>query len=428
MRDDRGQGTVEYVAVASLVAVVLGAAGALTSGGLGVAVERGIERGICAVAGERCPAYVAASLPRDLEPCPVKRTDDSQDISLDIGVVRLAARLGLSLERLSDGRVRVSFADGGRAGLGAAVGAHFTLGRVGAKAEASVDGGLALTAGRVWVLPGRAAAERFVARFGASQRLDGRARVELERICAICGVLAGAPARPPDPDERWRAGGLAAGSTLGVAAGPARAEIESLLRGAVGRRTTAAGTTWFLRLDDQVAGSLDALGGGLDGQVESHSVAALESDRQGTPKRLRITTEHRISTRKGLRLPAKLRSIVGSDATGAGRVVESESVLDLTDADDRRLALELLRAVPRLDPSGALRSGRGLAGALAERGRRTVRVYRLGRSGIKVGAGAALGVRLGVDGASRNDSQQLVSVATKLPGLGWLPRADCLAL
>ncbi len=160
--------------VTALVGIALASAAALTSGGLGTALERSLARGVCLVTGERCAAVSAATIPTDLEPCPLERREQIGDLSLDVGVVRLAARLGLSLVRSSDGKVRVSFADEGRVGVGAAVGAHIQVGRLGGTAEASVDGGLALTAGRVWLLPNRAAAERFVARFGDSQRLAGR--------------------------------------------------------------------------------------------------------------------------------------------------------------------------------------------------------------------------------------------------------------
>jgi len=57
---------------------------------------------------------------------------------------------------------------------------------------------------------------------------------------------------------------------------------------------------------------------------------------------------------------------------------------------------------------------------------RTVRTWRLRRSQTGIGAGAALGLRLGADAFSATEDQQLVSVDSKLPGLDWLPRADCL--
>jgi Flp pilus assembly pilin Flp len=117
MRKDQGQAAVEYIAIVLLVALVLSAAVALTSGGLGTAVEASIRRGICAVTSDRCPRLVAASIPSDLEACPLARKMGNQQLSLDVGIVRLAAQLGLTVEHMSDGKVRVSFADGGKSGL-----------------------------------------------------------------------------------------------------------------------------------------------------------------------------------------------------------------------------------------------------------------------------------------------------------------------
>ena len=428
MRCDSGQASSEYIAVTAVVAVVLMAAVALTSGGIGSQLESAIRRGICLVSGGNCPAKSVASVPHDLAPCPILRTDSQRDLSLDIGFVRLAGRLGLSIEQRSDRTVRVSFADGARAGLGAAVGAHIGIGRSQAKAEGSIDLGLAVTAGRVWVLPNVAAAKRFVAKFGDLQRPVGRLRAELERLCPVCTAVVGARLRPPRPDERWIAGGLAADSQFSVGAGPASAQLNSALRGAIGRRQTAAGTSWFMRLDDQVSGLLDAVGAGLDGQVERHAVAALELDRGGAPQNLRITIEDRLASRRNLRIPRSIKQLLGGTTSGSGQVIESELLLPLTDPRSREQAISLVTAIGSADLSRAANAARSLASTLQAQAVRTIRRWQLTRSGGVIGAGAALGVRLGIDGQSRNDDQRLVAVATRLPGLDWLPRADCLAV
>ncbi|MEI6446444.1 MAG: hypothetical protein WCO96_01030 [Actinomycetes bacterium] len=427
MRGRCGQAGVEYAGVTALVAIALCSAAALTTGGLGDSVERSIARGVCFVAGQRCPALAAAAMPPDLEACPLERRDRLGDLSLDIGVARLAGRLGLAVERASDGSVRVSFADEGRVGLGAAVGAHVESGRIAGRAEASVDGGVAVTAGRVWVLRDRAAAERFVARFGESQRFSGRLKRDLGLLCPVCAAIAGSPDPPPQPDEHWYAGGLQIGSSLAVSAGPASAGLESLLRGAVGRRVARNGTTWFLRFDDQILGSLDLLAHGVDSQIEKHSLVSLDLDRAGRPVRLKVTVQRRVSTRRVNRLPRSLRAILGSSAGGAGRVVESETSLDLRDPRSRRTATALLAGVKGADPRSSSDALRGVRSQLRERGIGTVRIWSLDRSGSRLGVGAGLGARLGIDAQSRAESQRLLAVASRLPGLDWLTRADCLA-
>jgi len=406
---------------------VLMAAVALTSGGIGLQLESAIQRGICLVTGGHCPRMPVATVPSDLAPCPMLRTDSQHDLSLDVGFVRLAGRIGLSIERASDGTVRVSFADGARAGVGAAVGAHIGVGSGEAKAEASADAGLAVTAGRVWVLPNVASAKRFVARFGDSQRPVGRLRAELERLCPVCAAVVDAPSRPPRPDERWIAGGLAADSQISIGAGPASAQISSALRGSIGRRQTATGTSWFLRLDDQVAGLIDAVGAGVDGQIERHALAALELDSSGAPQSLRITIEDRVASRQNLRIPSSVKRLLGSTSAGSGQVIESEMLLPLVEPGVRQEALALVAAAGSGDLQRAASNARRLATTLQGHGVRTIRRWKLTRTGGSLGAGVALGVRLAVDGQSRIDDQRLVAVASRLPGLDWLPRADCLA-
>ncbi len=428
MRGERGQASIEYIAIAGLVAIVLGAAVAITSGGLGTAVEASIRRGICTVTSESCPVLHATSLPSDLEVCPLARKVGNQQLSLDVGVVRLAAQLGLSVERMSDGKVRVSFSDGGRVGAGTAVGAHVQIGKWGGQAEATLDGGVAITSGKVWVLPDSASAERFIARYGSSQKLDGKLRQGVEKICPICGTLVGAPSTPPQPDERWLSGGLAAGTTLGIGVGPVSAKLDGTLRAALGRRTTKAGTTWFTRVDARLMGVVDALGGGLDAQADSSGVASLELDQAGRPVKLKVVREGKISTRDGLRLPLRLRNLIGDTRTGRGQAVESESVLELRTEADRDAALGFLAAIRSVDPAAAFDSASRLRAAMDDHGQNTVRRWKLSRRVSGLGAGAAFGIRLGADANSTTDDQRLASVASRIGRLGWLPRADCLAV
>jgi hypothetical protein len=171
---------------------------------------------------------------------------------------------------------------------------------------------------------------------------------------------------------------------------------------------------------------VDLFGGGLDAQLDANALASLETDLSGVPKRLKIFKESKLSTRRGFRLPTKLRQVIGDSRAGDGQVIDNEVTLELVSASDRAAAVDMLTALRGLDPAGLLEARGRLSAALAERGARTVRRWRLSRRVTGVGAGGALGVRLGADASSATDDQRLISVATQLPGLGWLPRADCL--
>ena len=183
-----------------------------------------------------------------------------------------------------------------------------------------------------------------------------------------------------------------------------------------------------MRIDDQAAAAVDGFGFGIDGQIEAHAVAAVEIDRAGHPRRLRLTAEHQVSARRGLRLPARLKALLGASVEGHGESIESELVLPLRAADDLRSVIALLRS-RGARPSEAASFGLGrLRELIASRGVRTVRRFRLTRSGYRVGAGAGLGVHAAIDVQTRDEHAQLIAAVTRLPGLNWLPRADCLAL
>lgn len=427
MAGDRGQASAEYVAVVLLVAVVIAGGVALTSGGLGDSVAVAMRRGICEVTGRACPKALSAKAARDLEACTVRRSTSQQGMTVDVAFVRLAAELGLVVDSLSDGRVRVSFADTSGAGVGAAAGAHLQIGGLGANAEASADATFAITAGRAWTFENAAAAKRFVARYGSAQRLDGRLAQRVRSLCPPCAMIVDSPKAPPKPDERWVVGGISAHGNAGVAAGPLKASVDVVLKGALGRRISRNGAVWYLRLDDRLAGELDALGFGVDAQGGAVGLVAFDVGTDGTPRSIRITVEHRASTRKGLHVPRVLRGVVGRGAVGAGEVVESESLLSLATPADRALALKLVSALGDADPAAARHAAAGLQEAISARGIRTIRRFSLSRGGTRVGAGAAAGLRLGLDVALDDSDQRLVGAASRLPGLGWLPRADCLA-
>ena len=427
MKSNHGQATTEYLALVLLVMIVLAGATAITTGGIGDSIAVALRRGICEAAAEQCPASLNADSARDLEPCTLAKRNGSEALKVDIGVVRLAAELGLLVENLADGRVRVSFADSSKIGVGAAAGAHIAIGSLGTNSEVGADAGLVVNAGRAWLLPSAAAAERFIAKYGSSQHLESGLREGLRRACPLCGVLLDSPSRPPEADERWLSGGLAAGANAHLAGGPFKAGVEASLAAAAGQRQTRSGTTWFMRLDDRIAGSVDALGAGIDGQARVTAVVALELDRSGNPRAVRITSERRISTRRGLRVPAALRRILGATAVGNGELIESESLLQLASDADRSAAMELIASANHFDPVGGARALAAVRDALDARGIRTLRRWKMTRSGARGGAGAGVGARLGLDVNFEDSRQRLVGVVSRLPGLGWLQRADCLA-
>ncbi len=425
-RCPRGQASTEYVAILAVVGVVLASAAAITTGGLGDAVLAGLRRGLCALTGARCPPARAAARP-DLPPCPVARDLRAEELGVAAGIAKVGLELGLRVERRSDGRVTITFADAAREGLTAGVGAHLEAGPVRVGASGSADAALTFAAGRAWELPDADAAARFLRRYGGSQELLGRVWQRVREICLLCGLLTDDPPAPPPPDVRFVSGGGAIGLHGRAGAGPLQATVDAALTGALGRRVARDGaTTWYVQVDGSAAAHA-GFGLSADGLAAAGAVLAYAADRRGRPVRLTLTLSGRWGAAHGARLPAGLPGALGRRVE-RGAAVESESALDLADPANAAAARAVL---------AALRPGRGdrlpaalraLAGRAHAAGTTTVRTWRAGGESAHAGTGVGVGARLDADWSRRHARQALTAVATRLPGLGFLPRADCLAV
>jgi hypothetical protein len=118
MRSERGQATVDYVALLAIGALLFATAAALTAGGApGVAngVLGQFRHALCVVSGTACP--VAAR-----RPCTVASTRDVRHVAVSLALVRLDDDRIVLRERLSDGTVRLTVAERGGAGVEVGVG------------------------------------------------------------------------------------------------------------------------------------------------------------------------------------------------------------------------------------------------------------------------------------------------------------------
>lgn len=431
----RGQASTEYAALLTLVAVVVVAGVALTSGGLGDQVAYALQRGMCAVTGRACAAGRSAGGP-DLPPCPLHRASRSQTASGSAGFGTADVGLGLQLERRSDGTATVSFTDSAETGLTAGVGAHFSVGRAGGSARADIAVTEGFTRGRAWIFPSAAAAQRFVDRFGDHQDLLGRAGDELLDACFLCHWLGWRRDRPPAPDAEFLEGGgrLAAAAEAGL--GRAHAEARAALEGAIGRRSTRAGeVTYYLRLRGEAAGSLDG-GAGVGGGAHAAGVVAYTLGPDGRPRRLQVSSVRGWegggagqgrgpTTERPARGPQALGGYVGA---GAGSVLESEAMLDLDDPANARAARALVDALGARRPTAVPAAVSALRERFARHGKTTLRRFRLRASHAGISAGLALGAKVEAGVLHEARGLDLVGVATRLPGLPFRARADCLVV
>jgi hypothetical protein len=406
MRSDRGQGTVEYLAVVLLVGLVLGGGSVAVARSAGAdvatAVPHQVLYAICRVTGGDCD--------RDRAPCDVGSLTAAHEWTVTVLVLKGGRRRILVRERRSDGTVAVTETTAPLGGVEVVAGSGvrirlrgrtLTLG-----GSATVSALAALGRGRTWVVDGEQAADALVA-----------------------GLRAGGPVRPPDQRlaqiEASLDGALSGGQRRVTLAGGVG------VAGVVGRSTDRATGTITYFVEGGVRGdatvSLPALRASAAGQGADRERYALTVDRDG--RWLDLATVRTGEVSGTVTLAPQLRPV--ADAlnvpTPGGRRWVAETHLDLSDPVSSAAAhdfLSRLQAVPP-NPLALGRATVALSRRLDERGVVDVRSYALARtdSGLDVHVGASAGV----GGAIHDTTEQTRLIAAATRGLDgqWRRRDDC---
>jgi hypothetical protein len=392
---ESGQASSDYIAILLVCACVLGAGGgvAAAAGGSGMAgaVSAQFARAICRVTGGDCE--------RDRIPCVTSIRARVDDLSGVVAIIRLSGGRTLLRERRSDGMELITLAE--RGGLGIEVGAGAEAGVGGGAIGDSLAGSISgrVTRGRAWLRPAGAQAQALVDRIGS----------------------------PPAPDFTWGEKGM-----------ESRAEGRYHLAGlsldaedAFGaRRDTRTGErTFTIRRRNELAGDLARLGTGAEAGGRHVERYAVTVDRSGRPVDLVVTDTVRYHG--GVALPGPLKAVamaLGAPALRRGRIVETETHLDLTDADNLETARAFIEAVrsSKLRLGAAVAVSEALSRRLESHGVRQRRVYLLdvrhtGARG-RVGAGVSIGLR----GERSEESARLVEAAVRGLDGNWRRRDDCL--
>jgi hypothetical protein len=164
MRSDRGQGTVEYLAVVLLVAVVLGGgatAAAATGAGaeIAAAVPREVIRALCIVRGGDC--Y------RDRAPCDVASSSKSSSWAVTVAVIKFGHDKTVTVTKRSDGTFAVTLDTAPIGGVETSTGARakVSLGKrsFSAGADITAGGTVSYVHGRTWIVRSEAAAAQLAA-------------------------------------------------------------------------------------------------------------------------------------------------------------------------------------------------------------------------------------------------------------------------
>jgi hypothetical protein len=406
MRSQQGQGTVEYVGVMALVAVVVAAAVAVCAvlaPGVANAVVGQVRHALCIVAGRVCVREDAAA------PCVVRTARDERRETVSLGFVRLGAGRVVLRERLSDGTLRLTVLHHGEAGVTAGWGSARTVRvggtaiEVGAHAQATIAG--LVGAGQVFEVRTAAEANAIVRRL----RARGSPTVD-----AVRRLVRGGDGLP-EADAGLVEGGVTAALDLSLSGGEASAGVgaggDTVLGRRVDRRTGE--TTWYLRLRRSLPAFADALVGGASGELDGDALLAVTADRMGSATAL--------SALVGGRAQAGAQLVTGEEASTGEERWEAEARVSLDDPAVRG-ALRAWRRSP-----ASLDAVRALGVALRDRARVDVRRYTREASSDSDGGSLGLGPRVGVELSRSREATRLVSAATRPPGGLWERRVDCLA-
>jgi hypothetical protein len=425
MHPSRGQGTVEYLGVVALVALVGGAAATVAVAGgrdIARAVPREVIRALCLVGGGDCD--------RDRKACPVRSRALRAGATVRVAFVRLGRHHGLVEELRSDGTVALTLVEERAGGAEAGTGARAAL-RLGGSVLA-IGGGVRAAAlvragrGSTWIVPRGARAEAL------RSRLRAHFRVAPARELAP-GFLARRvlPELPP-PVESFGDAGLevsaGASASRGMGSLAASLSAEELAGSRIDH--VGGGRTFYIRRRNALEGSGSAAGATAAGTGEHGSEYALTVDRGGRPIDLAVIETGSLAG--SIDLPTRLQPVAGLlDLSGRGRRAwVTETHLDLTDAESLAVAGRALRALrdPALRVGDAVAVSVALERRLAEHGVVDARAYALegerygGELDARVG-----GVGAGVDVEVGGESARLVAAVTRGIDGQWRRRDDCLA-
>lgn len=428
MWSQRGQASLEWVAVVALVAVVFGALAIPVATGTDISrrVTREFVRAMCTVAGGECE--------HDREPCVLTSRGERGEAGVNIAIVKLGQGYVALVERRSDGQVAVTRTKLAEVGVeGALIGVEAggswgnTQLSVGAEIQASAlaRGG----PGATWIVP--------------ATEVDAMLRsFHTEAAGRLAGPLPGllvskkADSALPEPSATFNESGWSTSLGAAASAGGAGASLEasakltaantlgSRLDRATGRRTI------YLHGGAAASASLGLAGNELTGAERSgpDTSWSLVVDRDGSPRTLTLTESgpYRVSAD----LPADVQEVAGRLAvsTRGDRAYSVERRLDLTDDATRAAVMPFVRHLTSakahaLPPEQSALLRERLRSATVE-----ARVHEVGDARSYGGSlhGAFGGIKVGGGGEYSVTESRLVAAQSRGLDGQWLGRADCL--
>lgn len=435
-RCELGQASLETTVLVALVATVLGVGTASASGaGREVAgtVSRQFSRALCLVGSGDCD--------RDREPCVVS-AKATRDLShLNAVVFRIGGERVVIVQERSDGSFAVTRTRDVSGGLDFGVGADATV-KFGEHGLAL--GGAARAAvlahrgkGEAWVVSSRKAADALVEKLSS-----GGARRR-----AKPGARTPAPGDGlPEPSERYGEWGwsVTLDGHVGVVAGDGALRLTAKdVRGSRLDRATGHRTVYLSRSNEARAALAAAsaagagtpgggsLGGpGVSGMAGGRWTYAVEFDRGGRPLDLSLVQAGAYSGAAAL--PAQVQPVADlladDGAPGSERLQETEQHLDLTLAENLRVAQDFLSQItsPSVRIGGLVDASDALAHRLELDGTTQARTYAVETRAYGAGGHVAAAIKVGGDITREKVSSRLVSAMSRGRDGAWTRRADCV--
>jgi hypothetical protein len=397
----RGQASVEWLAVVALVAVMLGLGAALAQAGyVGRRVTREMARAICLVGSGDCR--------RDQEPCVVGSQANRQGMTLHLLLFRMGEdKLGVIEER-SDGTFAVTLEDGIKGGLVGSDGlkAGFHVGKLGLSIGGEVTAALMarLGHGRTWIVGSRAEAQRILEEEGAGRPPD---------------ATSGSGTWDSSVDAN--ATGELLGQTVEVARAGMAFDREAGWR--VDRRS--GHRTAYVQAFSTGRATVNSSVLGLSG--DGQETYAVEYDERGRPVDLRVIAAGSFASSRDL--PAVVQQVAGLLATDAGadeRDYEVTGHLDLTDAGNLVAARGLLNAIA--DRHATAAPERTLRRRIDEHGTVQARVLATHVDTTSMSFDVTGGPgSISAEAQIQERSQQLLAATSRGLDGQWITRTDCVA-
>lgn len=422
---ERGQSTVEYVALMALLAVLVVGVGAAAMAPTYVnAAMGGFQRALCIVTGRECRSLTEQA-------CVVRSNSESNTLTATIAFVRLEDGRLLLQERLSDGRIRVTVTDasgiGGEVGVGASAGVN--LG--GVKLDASAVANASLLGlfgrGKSYTVRDAGAAQRLVKQIESGDARDaditfheGGLRGNASASAGVEASIGGTAGKSKgkgkdDAGEQERDGAEVSSDPIAEVSAGLRASLTRAIGHRRDRRTGE--TTWYLRADNEVSASAGATSGivsggaGAEASAHANGVLSVTTDRRG--RAVAIGALATYGAGAGYSVSG------GPSSSAGGRRHEIEV---MADPDDPTI-LAALRAFGDGPGTSSLKA---LTQAVYDRGRIDRRAYEVGGDSRGVGGSVALGAKVGAGYEQATEQARLVDARTRPPGGVWEDRFDCM--